>query len=188
MKKATTAVIAATMVGALGLGIGATNLAAADTTPTPVSSVTETDTKTQQQKAKSAQETGKFDRHPGRHGFGHHVWHGKEGASDLAKKLGVSKEKLMKASREMREAFKNGEKPNKDEFTKTFAEKLGVDQQKLIEALEELRAEHRTANMTALKARVEAAVANGKLTQAEGDAVIKAAEKGVIGMPHGPRR
>ncbi len=188
MKKATTTVIAATMVGALGLGIGATTLAAADTTPAPVPSVTETETMPQNEKAKSGHETEKSDRHSGRHRFGHHPWRGKEGASDLAKKLGVSSEKLLEASRELRDAVKAGERPDRDTFIKIFSEQLGVDEQKLIDALEELRTEHRADRMTGLKKRVEAAVADGTLTQAEGDAVVKAAEKGVIGMHPGPRR
>lgn len=48
-------------------------------------------------------------------------------------------------------------------------------------ALEELRTEAQKNRAAALKPRLDQAVADGTLTQAEADAVTKAVEQGVIG-------
>ena len=48
-------------------------------------------------------------------------------------------------------------------------------------ALEELRTQEQADHAAALKPRLDQAVKDGTLTQAEADAVTKAAEKGVIG-------
>lgn len=48
-------------------------------------------------------------------------------------------------------------------------------------ALQELRSEGQAQRAAALKTKLDQAVTDGKLTQAEADAVTKAVESGVIG-------
>ena len=64
---------------------------------------------------------------------------------------------------------------------KSLAESLGIEESKVTAALEELRSEKQAQKASALKTRLDQAVADGKLTQAEADAVTKAVESGVIG-------
>jgi hypothetical protein len=66
-------------------------------------------------------------------------------------------------------------------LAKSLAESLGIEESKVTSALEELRAAERSERAAALKSRLDKAVADGKLTQAEADAVTKAVENGVIG-------
>jgi hypothetical protein len=66
-------------------------------------------------------------------------------------------------------------------LAKSLAESLGIDEAKVTAALEELRNEAQSERAAALKTRLDKAVADGKLTQAEADAVTKAVEQGVIG-------
>ena len=66
-------------------------------------------------------------------------------------------------------------------MAKALAEKLGLAEDKVATALTELREAHQAERAAALKERLDAAVQDGTLTQAEADAVTKAVEKGVIG-------
>jgi hypothetical protein len=65
-----------------------------------------------------------------------------------------------------------------------LAKELGVDQAKVQAALEKIQAEQQAQakadRLAALKQRLDQAVADGKLTRAEADAIYKAAENGVI--------
>ena len=61
----------------------------------------------------------------------------------------------------------------------SLAKSLGIDEAKVKTALEELRTEAQKNRAAALKPRLDQAVADGTLTQA--DAVTKAVEQGVIG-------
>ena len=83
------------------------------------------------------------------------------------------------------------------QLASALAKELGVDESKVSDALDKLREERKADRpeqtpdkaRTDLKTRLAAAVKEGKLTQAEADAVLKAAEAGIIGGPgfgHGP--
>ena len=63
----------------------------------------------------------------------------------------------------------------------SLAKSLGIEEAKVTAALEELRTAEQAKHAAALKPRLDQAVKDGTLTQAEADAVTKAAEKGVIG-------
>jgi hypothetical protein len=67
------------------------------------------------------------------------------------------------------------------ELAKSLAAALGVDEAKVTAALAELRTADQADRAAALKTRLDQAVTDGKLTQAEADAVTKAVENGVIG-------
>lgn len=178
---------------ALGAGFGVTGMAAATTatpTPTPTSS--------------SPSATPIPDGHKlgGRHG--HH--HGDRGAqvSALAAKLGVDEAKVADALRAFRDAnrpaapWADSQKPDRRNpdrqkpdraameaaLAASLAKSLGIDEAKVKTALEELRMEAQKSRAAALKPRLDQAVSDGTLTQAEADAVTKAVEQGVIGGRH----
>jgi pyruvate/2-oxoglutarate dehydrogenase complex dihydrolipoamide acyltransferase (E2) component len=169
---------------ALGAGFGVTGMAAATTatpTPTPTSS-----------SPFSAPEDGpRFD--GGAHGRGHGRGHGavKGDAAALAAKLGVDQAKVEDALRAFREANHppgrraDGTKPDnaarEAALAASLAKSLGIDEAKVKAALEELRTQAQADRAAALKGRLDQAVKDGTLTQAEADAVAKAVEKGVIG-------
>jgi hypothetical protein len=78
-----------------------------------------------------------------------------------------------------------------------LAKELGIDQSKVADALQKaeasLQAQAKTDRQNQLKSRLDEAVKSGKLTQAQEDAILKAAESGVLpygGGPggHGPGR
>ncbi|MFF5792137.1 hypothetical protein ACFY5D_08830 [Paeniglutamicibacter sp. NPDC012692] len=121
---------------------------------------------------------------------------GLEMASGLAEKLGVDESKLSDALDTFRKANKPAERPadgakqdgTKPDRTamdaalvKSLADSLGIEESKVTSALEELRADAKSERATELKSKLDAAVGDGTLTQAEADAVTKAIEKGVIG-------
>lgn len=176
-----TAVAVAAGVLALGAGVGVASLASADPTPSP---------STTPSTGNAA--PGVPDGHGPRGDRG-------ELASALAEKLGVDQAKLTEALRAYREANRPsaGSTPDpnakpdpaaRDEALATFlAERLGLDPGKVSTALAEIRAERQAERAAALKERLDAAVQDGTLTQAEADAVTKAVEKGVIGGGLGRR-
>jgi hypothetical protein len=71
-----------------------------------------------------------------------------------------------------------------NELAEKLAKELGVDQAKVKAALEKIQSEEQAANkaerLAALKTRLDQAVKDGKLTQAEADAIYKAAENGTL--------
>jgi len=165
---------------ALAAGVGFAGMASATTTtPTPsASSSTSADGNT-------GTAPDGMGRHGGRGG------HGLEQASALAAKLGVDEAKVTDALKAFREANKpttppaDGQKPDpaarEAALAKSLAESLGIDEAKVTSALQEIRSDEQSAHAAELKTRLDKAVADGKLTQAEADAVTKAVQNGVIG-------
>ncbi|MGR6321279.1 hypothetical protein Q2K19_19365 [Micromonospora soli] len=80
------------------------------------------------------------------------------------------------------------------EFAEALAKELGVSTDKVTAALEKLREQHQgdrperpstEDRQAALKERLDQAVKDGKLTQEQADAVLKAVESGVFPGPWG---
>ncbi len=116
----------------------------------------------------------------------------------LAKKLGVSEDKLKAALQKVRADLrpdkadrpKPGTRPDpsvlQEKFATALAKELGISTAKVTAALDSLKAEHKAERAKAFEARLDQAVTDGKLTRAEADAVLKAAKAGIIGMGGGP--
>lgn len=125
---------------------------------------------------------------------------GKRGmdTSALASKLGIDETKLKAAVQKAREAVRPSSAPDKgteadratqqEKFATALASELGIDKEKVSAALKEIHAARQAEQKAALKARLDQAVSSGTLTQAEADAVMKAAEAGIVPMGGGPRR
>ncbi|RKR19533.1 hypothetical protein [Arthrobacter oryzae] len=168
---------------ALGAGLGVAGMASATTTPSPSPSPTPS----------SSAPGGAFADGRGMHG-GHHGHGGAQlgnRAKELAAKLGVDEAKVIDALRAFRDANRpaappaDGQRPDhaarEKALAASLAKSLGIDEAKVTAALEELRAAGYANHAAELKPRLDQAVKDGTLTQAEADAVTKAAEKGVIG-------
>jgi hypothetical protein len=126
----------------------------------------------------------------GRHGRGGTAL--RANASALAAKLGVDQAKLAEALKAFRDANKPSTSPaqgqqrpdrtaRQEALSASLAKSLGIDEAKVTAALEELRTAQQAKHAAALKPRLDQAVKDGTLTQAEADAVTEAAQKGVIG-------
>ena len=193
--------IAAVGAAAAAIGLGVSQVARAeDTPPTATLSATSTQSGAGQGTTGGIPGNDKGWGPGGRHGggLGKGIGRGVH-LSALATKLGVDETKLkdaLKAVRdEMRAARAAGQgsttKPNlsalQDELATKLAAKLGISATKVKTALADLRAAHEAEEQKAFDDRLAKAVTDGTLTQAEADAVKKAARAGVIGMGHGPR-
>ena len=169
-KKTATAI--ASGVLALGAGIGVANMASADTTPTPTPT--------------SGTPSPGADR-----GWAGHAGRGLQAGdfvTELANKLGIDEAKVAQALR----AIRAENQPRPDPTTrpdvaereaalaKALSSKLGIAETKIKTALQEIRTAHQAERAAAFKARLDAAVQDGTLTQAEADAVQKAVDQGVI--------
>jgi hypothetical protein len=173
------------------LGMGVATVAQADdssmSTPTPRSTSTAD--------ANRGEGMG-----PGRGGMMGHGAKADELAADLASKLGIDKSKVEGALAAVRDDLKGdrakGERPSaadrdamREAFATALGKELGVDTGKVTKALEDIQTERQAERFaeheTELKQRLAAAVTDGTLTQAEADAVLKAAKAGVIGMGGG---
>ena len=178
-----TAVAVAAGVLALGAGVGIAGVAAADPTPTPNPTATASGSP-----SPGTERPGGGGRHGG--GF-------RDGAqlTELADKLGVTEDQLSDALRAVREETRSTTPPTEQSreerdaaLAKALAEELKLDEAKVAQALAEIRTARQAERAAALKERLDAAVADGTLTQAEADAVTKAVEQGVInGGGRGPR-
>jgi hypothetical protein len=184
-KSAGVAALAATAV--LGLGLAGVARAADQATPTPTpTSTSSTD----------AGGNGKGWGPGGRHGFG-------VGGdlSGLATKLGVDETKLrdaltavrgdLKGSfKDLRGSAKDGTQAERDalhdqmqqKLADALGKELGIDATKVKTALDELETAREAERDQAFSDRLDQAVKDAKLTQAEADAVKKAADAGIIGM------
>lgn len=166
---------------ALGAGLGVAGMASATTTPTPTPTP-----------SSSAPGNNFADGHGMRGGHrGHGGAESGARAKELAAKLGVDEAKVTDALKTFREVNRPttppspGQKPDRAAMQKalaaSLAKSLGIDEAKVTAALAELRTAEQANHAAALKPRLDQAVKDGTLTQAEADAVTKAAEKGVIG-------
>lgn len=168
---------------ALGAGLGVTGMASAATTPAPTPS-----------SSASADSTPGTTDGPGMrggHGPGRGGEHGGARAAELAAKLGVDEAKVTEALKSFRQANKpttppaEGTKPDRGTMeaalAKSLAASLGIEESKVTTALGELRTAAQADHNVKMKSRLDKAVTDGTLTQAEADAVTKAVEKGVIG-------
>jgi hypothetical protein len=170
---------------ALGAGFGVSGMAATTTaapTPTPTSSSPSSGT------AEAPHFDGGWHGHGHGYGRGHGVL-GRDTAA-LAAKLGVDQSKLEDALRTFRQTnrhVRNADGTRPDRAAKeaalaaSLAKSLGIDEAKVKAAFDELRTQAQMDRAAALKGRLDQAVKDGTLTQAEADAVTKAVEKGVIG-------
>ncbi|WP_426998688.1 hypothetical protein [Pseudarthrobacter sp. N5] len=168
---------------ALGAGFGVAGMASATTTPTPsASSSASPGTST----GGTAPEAVK-----GMRGGHSHGGFGGVDAAELATKLGVDQTKVTDALKAFRDANKpttppaEGTRPDpatlQADLAKSLASSLGIDEAKVTAALDELRSAEQAEHAAALKTKLDKAVTDGKLTQAEADAVTKAVQSGVIG-------
>jgi hypothetical protein len=178
-KKMTLGLSAAALV--LGAGIGVAGMASATTTtptPTPTAS------------SSASTDGGNGAAPDGMHRHGGRGSHSEDQAAALATKLGVDQTKVQDALKAFREANKptapaDGQKPDpaarEAALAKSLADALGIDESKVTAALQEIRSDEQSEHAAELKTRLDKAVTDGKLTQAEADAVTKAVQNGVIG-------
>jgi hypothetical protein len=171
---------------ALGLGLGTTGLAsAATTTPAPSAS----SSATAETPAEDATRGERMKEGRGGHG----LRGGGVDAAELASKLGVEEAAVSDALQVARDAAmagadtgaNTGEKPDREameaSLVTSLAEALGLDEATVQTAFDELRAEKQAERSAAVQERLDTAVADGSLTQAEADGAAKAVELGILG-------
>ncbi|GAA2742596.1 hypothetical protein GCM10009868_13160 [Terrabacter aerolatus] len=197
-KTAGAAVVAA---AAAVIGIGVSQVARADdaSTTTPTPTATSTQAGPGGGSTAPGPGNGKGWGPGGRHGgMGMGLGRGAD-LSALATKLGVDQTKLEDALKAVRDELKASRTPGQapatkpdpaarqDELATKLASKLGIDAAKVKAAFADLRAARDADEQKAFDDRLAQAVKAGTLTQAEADAVKKAAKAGVIDMHGGPR-
>ncbi len=184
--------IATVGVAAMAIGVGISAGAQADqSTPSP--------TPTSQSGTTDGNDRGNGWGPGGRHGMGGMGVMGGE-LSDLATKLGVDESKLRDAMTAVRQDLRDALKSLKDaakgktsadrqalrdqmqqKLADALASKLGIDASKVKAALDQIETAREAQRDQALADRLAQAVKDGKLTQAEADAVKKAVDAGIIG-------
>lgn len=170
--------LAATATGALalGLGVGVAGLASANPTTSPSPSVSA---------SAGATAGAPLDGHrrvPGRGDREDRL------APQLAAKLGVDQAKVRTALQDFRKANRPTSYPDPGTaktkhdaaLAGALAGALKVDQAKVATALTEIRAARHAEQAQAVTDRLARAVKAGTLTQAEADAVKKAADAGIV--------
>jgi len=176
------AVAATTAAIGLAGAVGVASLAQADATASPST----------QPAAGSGTQAGM----PGGHGrMARLAPHDGPLAEQLAGELGLETDAVATALDKVRDTLRPTERPatrpdpaeRQAALAEALAAELGVDEAKVSEALEAIRADAVADRKSAFDERVQQAVTDGKLTQAEADAVKKAAEAGVIGYGGGRR-
>ncbi|KGN43028.1 hypothetical protein [Knoellia aerolata] len=176
------------------LGVGA-NAALAETTPTPAPSSSSATSDSDDAPSTS----DAMGERRGGHGPG-----GKGGmrgadASALAEQLGLDEATVEAAVTKVREATRPTERPaegtrpteaereaRQAAYVTALAEELGVTEAKLTAALAEIRGEHQAEHRTRLEERLDTAVDDGTLSDADRASVLKAFDAGVLGGG-GPR-
>jgi len=104
--------------------------------------------------------------------------------AELAKKLGVSEDKLKEAMDSLRSegsGEQKGERPDKSAMDQKLATALGVDVSKVEQAMSEMHSEREAEHRTELSSRLDEAVSKGTLSSSDKDSVLKAFDAGVLG-------
>lgn len=171
---------------ATGLGVGAVQLATADPTQTP--SPNPSSTTTSSKPSQSPSDTDDRGNH------GNRGPRDSELAKQLASKLGLDESKVTTALQEAHKALRENDnfrdmtpEQRHTELAKQLASKLGVEESKVKTALDEIHKARQAQARTEFKSRLDQAVKDGKLTQTEADAVLKAWDAGLIGGGAGRR-
>lgn len=165
----------AVAIGGIALSTIAVGVVAANAAPTALPALTaDTD---------DTDDTSTSDGGSPVHGPGMRGRHGVE-ITDLAEKLGVEDAALEDAMANLRETRRE---EGRSAIAAALAEELGLDEEVVTTAFEELRTEHRASARTGLVERLDAAVEEGTLTEADKAAVLKALDAGLLGRgPGGP--
>ncbi|WP_028655673.1 hypothetical protein [Nocardioides sp. J54] len=117
----------------------------------------------------------------------------------FAEALGVSEDELADALAAVRDdLWSNGRarkrsgplteqdrEERRDAFAEALADELGIGKAKVTDAIESLRSDWRAERRADLEKRLDEAVADGDLTDADKASVLKAYDAGVLG-PHSP--
>ncbi len=169
----------------IALGIGGAALVAA--TSLGIAGMASATTATPEPSASASATPGTEGRGggSGRHGGGFD-------AAALAEKLGVEESAVEDALQSVRGSAPSREdtdgKPDRAALQSGLAaslgEALGVDEATVQAALDALEAEQREERSADLQERLDAAVAEGSLTQEEADGAAKAVELGLLGGHH----
>ncbi len=193
-KVSTTAAIS---VAGAGIVVGGIGLAAADDRGSGQDSATQTNARTAEGSAAGFTGSGE-----GRgHGRGHRGGPGEQSAG-LAEALGLPESDVTAAMRAVRdqlrpEAPAEGEsrtppteaerEARRAEMAAALADELGVSVQKVTDALDSVAADRKAEVRSGLATRLDTAVADGSLTEADKQSVLKAFDAGVLGRgQHGP--
>jgi hypothetical protein len=183
----------AAVAAAAVIGLGVANVAQAEDSSTSTPSPTSTSSSTDANRGMGGRMGGMGGRMD-RGGMADDL------AADLASKLGVDQAKVETAIEAVRDDLRAqhqaGDKPSaadrdamRETFANALAKELGVDATKVSDALDSIQqarqAERFADHEAELTQRLADAVKAGTLTQAESDAVLKAAKAGIIGMGGG---
>lgn len=187
-KKAVSMAAAGAAAAAIGFGVsGAAQADPTTATPNPTSTSRTTQSSEAASSSSPRPDHGPGGRPGGGPGRGIDL-------SSLAATLGVTQDKLETALTAVRKETRPaaGTKPDAatrpdpsaraDELATKLASKLGIDATTVKSAMAALRTTAEAERTAAFDDRLAQAVTDGKLTQAEADAVKKAATAGVIGM------